>query len=70
LAADTSSGSVLREGMHASMGVLGALAPVFYRVIATMQPAYFWRIYSAYGGVSYCCILWEWLVELIQVGPI
>lgn len=48
------------------LALLGAVVLVLYRVIPTLQPANFGRVYAAYGGVFIVLsTLWGWQIDKI-----
>ena len=54
----------LREDMGWVLGLLGGFSLVVYGIIPTFQPAPFYRIYAAYGGVFIAmAVLWGWLFD-------
>ncbi|MGE3537806.1 MAG: YnfA family protein [Candidatus Tectimicrobiota bacterium] len=54
----------LREGKSMWLAVLGAVVLVLYGLIPTLQPAYFGRVYAAYGGVFVVLsLLWGWKID-------
>jgi small multidrug resistance family-3 protein len=56
----------LREGKPAWYALVGAGVLVLYGIIPTFQPAYFGRVYAAYGGIFIALsILWGWQVDKI-----
>ncbi len=65
LAADTLSGFGCVK-VRVMLAVLGAVVPVLYGIIPTLQPANFGRVYAAYGGVFVVLsILWGWQIDKI-----
>jgi small multidrug resistance family-3 protein len=53
-----------RNGAPRVIGVLGAAVLFLYGIIPTYQPAYFGRVYAAYGGVFVVLSLgWGWLLD-------
>jgi small multidrug resistance family-3 protein len=54
----------LRRKETALLGILGAGILALYGIIPTFQPAYFGRVYAAYGGVFVVMSLaWSWLID-------
>jgi len=54
----------LRENRAWWLGLVGALILVGYGVVPTFQPAYFGRVYAAYGGVFVVMsVLWGWWID-------
>jgi small multidrug resistance family-3 protein len=46
------------------LGALGGLLLFLYGVVPTLQPAYFGRVYAAYGGVFVILsVLWGWWID-------
>jgi small multidrug resistance family-3 protein len=54
----------LRESRAVWLGALGGLLLFLYGVVPTRQPAYFGRVYAAYGGVFVILsVLWGWWID-------
>jgi small multidrug resistance family-3 protein len=54
----------LRESRAVWLGALGGLLLFLYGVVPTLQPAYFGRVYAAYGGVFVILsVLWGWWID-------
>ncbi len=56
----------LREGKGWEFVVIGAVVPVLYGIIPTLQPANFGKVYAAYGGIFiFMALLWGWQIDKI-----
>ncbi|MET1123915.1 MAG: YnfA family protein [Archaeoglobaceae archaeon] len=57
----------LREEKAFIYAVIGAVLLILYGVVPTYQPAYFGRVYAAYGGVFVVMsLLWGWKTDGIS----
>jgi small multidrug resistance family-3 protein len=56
-----------RNGMHWSIGLLGAAVLILYGIVPTYQPSGFGRVYAAYGGIFIMlAMLWGEIVDGIS----
>jgi small multidrug resistance family-3 protein len=54
----------VREGRGLSWALFGGVVLILYGFIPTFQPAYFGRIYAAYGGFFIVLsLLWGWILD-------
>ncbi|MBL4694544.1 YnfA family protein [Candidatus Gracilibacteria bacterium] len=54
----------LRDGWDWTYGLVGGLLLFLYGIVPTFQPAYFHRVYAAYGGVFIVmAMLWAWIFD-------
>src|SRR5262245_61567470 len=55
-----------RNGASWGLGFAGAVLLVSYGFVPTYQPAFFGRVYAAYGGVFIVLsVLWGWAIDRI-----
>lgn len=54
----------LKEGASWYFGLVGGLILFVYGIIPTAQSAYFYKVYSAYGGIFIVmALLWGWVFD-------